>query len=235
VLHLTIDDKPIEVEEGRSLLEACRENGIRIPTLCYHPALEPYGACRLCTVEVGAQGRRPRLVAACVHPCEEGAQVRTDTPLVQRSRRVTAELLLAGSSASPEISALARELGVTEVRFKLPEENACVLCGLCVRACNEIVGVSAISVIRRGIAKKVATPFEVTSSRCIGCGTCVLICPTGAFNFENVTGFQYVSPSESAYKLGYYRLGSELDLRPNYVQDVTALLQNPEDRQAANE
>ena len=235
MLHLTIDDKPIEVEEGRSLLEACRENGIRIPTLCYHPALEPYGACRLCTVEVGAQDRRPRLVAACVHPCEEGAQVRTDTPLVQRSRRVTAELLLAGSSASPEISALARELGVTEVRYKLPEENACVLCGLCVRACNEIVGVSAISVIRRGIAKKVATPFEVTSSRCIGCGTCVLICPTGAFNFENVTGFQYVSPSESAYKLGYYRLGSELDLRPNYVQDVTALLQNPEDRQAANE
>ena len=63
----------------------------------------------------------------------------------------------------------------------------------------------------------------------------MLICPTGAFNFENVAGFQYVSPSESAYKLGYYRLGSELDLRPNYVQDVTALLQNPEDRQAANE
>ena len=154
---------------------------------------------------------------------------------MQRSRRVTAELLLAGSSGSPEIAALARELGVTEVRFKLPEEDACVLCGLCVRACNEIVGVSAISVIRRGIAKKVATPFEVKSSRCIGCGTCVLICPTGAFNFENVAGFQYVSPSESAYKLGYYRLGSELDLRPNYVQDVTALLQNPEDRQAANE
>ena len=235
MLHLTIDDKPIEVEEGRSLLEACRENGIHIPTLCYHPALEPYGACRLCTVEVGVQGRKPRLVASCVYPCEEGAEVRTNTPLVQRNRRVTAELLLAGSSASPEIAALARDLGVTEVRFKLPEENACVLCGLCVRACNEIVGVSAISVIRRGIAKKVASPFEVRSSRCIGCGTCVLICPTGAFNFENVAGFQYVSPSESAYKLGYYRLGSELDLRPNYVQDVTALLQKPEDRQAANE
>lgn len=235
MLHLTIDDKPIEVEEGRSLLEACRENGIHIPTLCYHPALEPYGACRLCTVEVGVQGRKPRLVASCVYPCEEGAEVRTNTPLVQRNRRVTAELLLAGSSASPEIAALARDLGVTEVRFNLPEENACVLCGLCVRACNEIVGVSAISVIRRGIAKKVASPFEVRSSRCIGCGTCVLICPTGAFNFENVAGFQYVSPSESAYKLGYYRLGSELDLRPNYVQDVTALLQKPEDRQAANE
>ena len=235
VLHVTIDERPIEVVEGRTLLEACRENDIHIPTLCYHPALEPYGACRLCVVEVSTGGRKPRLVASCVYPCEEGAVVRTDSPAVQRSRRVTAELLLAGGAASPEINALAEELGVTEVRYRLPEEHPCVLCGLCVRACNEIVGVSAIGVIRRGISKKVATPFEVTSTRCIGCGTCVLICPTGAFNFENVAGFQYISPSESAYKLGYYRMGSEVDLRPNYVQDVAGLLRNPEDRQADNE
>jgi bidirectional [NiFe] hydrogenase diaphorase subunit len=235
MIHLTIDDKQLEVHEGRSILEACREHGIHIPTLCYHPALEPYGACRLCMVEVSQSGRKPRLVAACVYPCEEGAVVKTDTSMVQQSRRVTAELLLAGSSNSPEIVALAKELGVQEVRYHLPEEDACVLCGLCVRACNEIVGVSAISVIRRGIAKKVATPFQVTSSRCIGCGTCVLICPTGAFNFENVAGFQYVSPSESAYKLGYYRLGSELDLRPNFVQDVTTLLQTSKDKEATNE
>ena len=113
MIHLTIDDKAIEVPEGRSLLEACRENGIHIPTLCYHPALEPYGACRLCVVEVGGEGRRPRLVASCVYPCEEGAEVRTDSPKVQLSRRVTAELLLAGSSGSPEIQALAEELGVS--------------------------------------------------------------------------------------------------------------------------
>lgn len=235
MIHLTIDDKPIEVQDGRTILEACREHGIHIPTLCYHPALEPYGACRLCMVEVSHAGRRPRLVASCVYPCEEGAVVKTATLMVQQSRRVTAELLLAGSSNSPEMVALADELGVKEVRYHLPEEDACVLCGLCVRACNEIVGVSAISVIQRGISKKVATPFQVTSSRCIGCGTCVLICPTGAFNFENVAGFQYVSPSESAYKLGYYRLGSELDLRPNFVQDVTALLQTSTDKEASNE
>jgi len=235
MIHLTIDDHPIEVREGRTLLEACREHGIHVPTLCYHPALEPYGACRLCMVEVSQDGRKPRLVASCVYPCEEGAVVRTDSPLVQMSRRVTAELLLAGSSNSPEIVELAKELGVKEVRYRLPEEDACVLCGLCVRACNEIVGVSAISVIQRGIAKKVATPFQVTSSRCIGCGTCVLICPTGAFNFENVAGFQYVSPSESAYKLGYYRLAGELDLRPDYVQDVTALLGTSADKEATHE
>ena len=236
MIHLTIDEKKIEVHEGRTILEACREYGIRIPTLCYHPALEPYGACRLCMVEVSQDGgRKPRLVASCIYPCEEDAVVRTDTPMVQQCRRVTAELLLAGSSNSPEIAALAADLGVTEVRYRLPEEDACVLCGLCVRACNEIVGVTAISVIQRGIAKKVSTPFQVTSSRCIGCGTCVLICPTGAFNFENVTGFQYVSPSEPAYKLGYYRLGSELDLRPNFVQDVTALLQTSGNKEASNE
>lgn len=231
MIHLTIDDKSIEVAQGRTLLEACREYGIHIPTLCYHPALEPYGGCRLCVVELTQAGRKPRLVASCVYPCEEGAIVRTNTETVVRSRRMTAELILAGSYQTPEMVALGEELGVKEVRFKLPEENACVLCGLCVRACNEIVGVSAISVIQRGIAKKIATPFQVTSSRCIGCGTCVLICPTGAFKYESVAGFQYVSPLESAYRLGYYRLGGELDLNPHFVHDVTSLLLGPKEEE----
>jgi bidirectional [NiFe] hydrogenase diaphorase subunit len=227
--HLTIDDKQIEIAEGRSLLEACRENGIYIPTLCYHPALEPYGACRLCVVELTVPNRKPRLVASCVYPCEEGAVVKTNSELVQRSRRVTAELILAGSYDTPEVLAIGKELGVTEIRFKLPDENACVLCGLCVRACHEIVGVSAISVIQRGISKKVATPFQVKSSSCIGCGTCVLVCPTGAFKFESVSGFQYVSPSQSSYRLGYYRLGGELDLHPTFEQDIPSLLANPKE------
>ena len=144
--------------------------------------------------------------------------------MVKRSRRLTAELLLAASYHTPQMLALAEELGVKEVRFRLPEENACVLCGLCVRACKEIVGVSAISVIQRGIAKKVATPFQVASSRCIGCGTCVLICPTGAFKFSTVNERRPASPGESAYRSGYYRVGSELDLRPNFVEDINALL-----------
>jgi len=229
MIHLTIDDTPIEVPEGRTLLEACRAHNIHIPTLCYHPALEAYGGCRLCMVELSRPGKTGRLVASCVYPCEEGAVVQTHSDMVVRSRRLTAELILAGSYNTPEMLNLGKELGVQNVRFKLPEENACVLCGLCVRACKEIVGVSAISVIQRGISKKVATPFQVTSSRCIGCGTCVLICPTGAFKFESVVGFQYVSPLESAYHLGYYRLGGELDLRPNFIQDVTALLATPKE------
>jgi NADH dehydrogenase/NADH:ubiquinone oxidoreductase subunit G len=235
MIHLTIDDTPIEVPEGRTLLEACRENGFHVPTLCYHPALEPYGACRLCVVEVSEGGRKPRLVASCVYPCQEGAAVKTGSETVLRSRLMTAELILAGSYHTAEMLALGEELGVKEIRFKLEEENACMLCGLCVRACREIVGVSAISVIQRGIDKKVATPFEVTSSRCIGCGTCVLICPTGAFKFESVAGFQYVSPSESAYQRGYYRLGGELDLRPNYVENVSALMTQPKEKETGHE
>jgi NADH dehydrogenase/NADH:ubiquinone oxidoreductase subunit G len=223
MIHLTIDDKPIEMEAGSTILEACREYGIKIPTLCYHPALEPYGGCRLCMVEL-VSPRRSRLVASCVYPCEEGAVVRTNSEMVKRSRRMTAELLLAASYHTPQMLAIGEELGVKEVRFRLPEENACVLCGLCVRACKEIVGISAISVIQRGIAKKVATPFQVASSRCIGCGTCVLICPTGAFKFSTVSGLHPAITGEAAFRSGYYRVSSELDLRPNFVEDLNALL-----------
>ena len=224
MIHLTINDQPIEVTEDRTVLEACREHGIPVPTLCYHPALEPYGGCRLCMVEVSQPPRGPRLVAACTYPCEEGVVVKTDTEAVRCSRRITAELLMAGASHTPEIVALAQEMGVNEVRFKMPKENDCVLCGLCVRACREIVGESAISLIRRGIAKKVSPPFEIASSICIGCGTCVLICPTGALKLSDVAGFRSVHPTHSAYTRHSCRICGDADLSPHFVQDVTELL-----------
>ncbi len=224
MISLTIDNRPLQVPEGRTILEACRENGIDIPTLCYHPALEPYGGCRLCMVEVSTTQRPPRLAASCVYPCEEGMVVHTDTELVKKSRRMTAELLLAGAEGSAEMRELAAELGVESVRYRLPEENTCVLCGLCVRACKEIVGVAAISMIERGISKKVSAPFQVASSRCIGCGTCVLICPTGAFKFDQVAGAHNVEPTLEGYRRGYYRASGEVDLRPDFVKDLTSLL-----------
>lgn len=229
MIRLTINNCSVEVAEGRTLLEACREHGIHVPTLCYHPALESYGACRLCVVEVSQPPREPQLVAACAYPCEEGAQVKTDTETVRRSRRMTAELL-AGTIHAPEIAALAEELGVTEVRYTQPDGNACMLCGLCVRACREIVGVSAISLIRRGIAKKVSPPFEIASAVCIGCGTCVLICPTGALKLSDVTGFRSVHPAESEYYREHCQVCGDTDLGPRFVEDVAALLAVSQDR-----
>jgi bidirectional [NiFe] hydrogenase diaphorase subunit len=189
MIEITINDQVYKIPPGRTILEACREFGIAIPTLCYHPALEPYGGCRLCMVEVAQPGRKSRLATACTYPCEDGLLVWTDSQRVKTSRRLTAELLLAGASGSPEIEALAHQLGVTEVRYHLPTSDACVLCGLCVRACQEIVGVSAIGMIRRGIAKEVSPPFQVASSVCIGCGTCVLVCPTGVLALEQITDY----------------------------------------------
>lgn len=223
MIRLTIDERPIEVPDGRTILEACREHGIHVPTFCYHPALEPYGACRLCMVELSQPARPPRLVAACTYPCEQGAVVTTDSESVRRSRRMSVELLLAGAFNDPKLLALAEELGLEEVRFKLPEEDACVLCGLCVRACNEIVGVRAISLTHRGISKEISPPFRIVSPTCIGCGTCVLICPTGAFKLSDVTRFRSVHLVDSEYDRVYCQVCDDLDLKPSWAQDLEVL------------
>jgi len=221
---LTINGSEIQVSEGRSVLEACREHGINVPTLCYHPALEPYGACRLCIVEVSSPPRPSRLVASCVHPCEEGAVVETNSEAVRKSRKITIELLLAGAHNDPMLLALAEEYGVKEIRFTLPDEDLCVLCGLCVRACREIVGVGAISLINRGMARKVSTPFQIASSTCIACGTCVLICPTDAIKLKDITHFHSVHGADSKFEQVYCQICDDVDLSPVVVQDVDALI-----------
>jgi NADH dehydrogenase/NADH:ubiquinone oxidoreductase subunit G len=186
MIALTIDGRDIQVKEGRTILEAARQHGCPIPTLCYHEALQPYGACRLCVVELENR-RGGQLVPACAYPCEEGLVVLTNSEKVRRSRRMTIELLMASAAHVPLIQALAEELGARVPRFTT-EPDDCILCGLCVRACDEIVGVRAISLINRGLAKKVSPPFQIASSTCIECGTCVLICPTGAITLADITG-----------------------------------------------
>ncbi len=186
MIALTIDGQQVQVARGRTILEAARDHRLPIPTLCYHEALEPFAACRMCVVELENRRGGP-LVPACAYPCEEGLIVRTNSEKVRRSRRMTVELLMASAAHIPLLRALADELGVGEPRFRM-EQDDCILCGLCVRACHEIVGVSAISLVSRGIEKKVSPPFRVASNACIECGTCVLVCPTGAITLADITG-----------------------------------------------
>ncbi len=184
MVRLTIDNKKIKVEEGTTLLETAQKLNIEIPTLCHHQALKPYGACRVCLVEV-IKGSRLGLVASCTYPAEEGLVARTETERVKRARRLSIELLLARCPTSEKVREVALELGVKKVRFK-EEKEECILCGLCVRVCEEAIAKSAISFINRGADREVTTPFKIGSLACIGCGACVYLCPTGAIKIEDV-------------------------------------------------
>ncbi len=177
---LTIDGQTIQVEEGKTVLEVARENGIHIPTLCYHPALEPYGACRLCVVEIIRKGWSS-LHTACTHPAWDGLEVKTNSPLVRDVRKTIMGLLLSRCPNVPIIQELAAEYGITAPPFPVedPTEN-CILCGLCVRVCNDMVQAHVLNFSGRGVKRQVGPPFMEKTRQCIGCGACTSVCPTGA-------------------------------------------------------
>ncbi len=188
-ITLQIDDREVKVEEGTTILEASKSVGIDIPTLCYHPALSPAGACRLCSVEIISRGRS-RIVTSCNYPVEEGLVVNTKSPDVIEVRQMLSELMLARCPNVKVIQDLAREYGVEKPRFKLEDEE-CILCGLCARICEERIGVSAINFVGRGVDRKVETPFQgtldINLDVCLACGACAFVCPTGAIKLEDIT------------------------------------------------
>lgn len=183
-VKLTINGKKIRAQSGDTVLEAARDAGTEIPTLCYHEALVPTGSCRLCVVEV-TQGGRTRTMASCVTPVAEGMKVATDTPELKKIRRTIVALLEARCPDLEVIKSLARQFGLRKNPFP-KEDSDCFLCGMCVRACQEIVGVGAIGIANRGPDSEVIPPFSVESSVCIGCGTCAAICPARTFTLEKV-------------------------------------------------
>jgi formate dehydrogenase alpha subunit len=205
-ITLTIDDNVVQARQGDTVLEAAQEAGIYIPTLCYDPEMKPYGACRLCLV--GIEGMRG-LTTACTTPATEGMVVHTDTPKVKKTRQTTMELIIINhhgnclsclKNQDCALQKVAKYLGIDFDRYErmrkptnlLPidtkhpgfdrDPNKCILCGKCVRACNEIAGIGAIDLAFRGNDTKVSTFYDkpLVESVCESCGECLSRCPTGA-------------------------------------------------------
>lgn len=210
-MNITINGKICDANEGQTILDVARDNGIYIPTLCHLEGLTPTGACRICLIEV--DGAR-NLMAACSSPVTEGMIVNTDSKNVLDARRFIVELLISchpldcmtcEKAGDCTLQNLAYELGVTSKRtdglrhnypvdssnpFIVRDYNKCILCLKCVRVCNEIQGIEAIKTTNRGFDTKVATAFDslLQDSNCVFCGQCVQVCPVGALTEKKSIG-----------------------------------------------
>ncbi len=190
-VKVTIDGKVFSAEEGESLLAVALRNGIDIPHLCYEECLEPYGSCRLCIVEV-VEGFKKGITTSCTLGCVDGLKVLTNTPEIEKHRKVLFELYLAQAPNSEKLKKLAEKFGVYSTRFKEknlkndPLNGKCVMCGLCVRVCNDVLGVGAINFIGRGYRATVNVPYFEESDVCKGCKACVEVCPVDAIDYSDV-------------------------------------------------
>ena len=189
-IAVTINGRVCEGIKDQSVLSLAMENGIHIPSLCYHPeVVSSGGSCRVCLIEAH-QGGSMRLVTSCNYPVREGLEIKTDTELVKKIRGGILELLLSRVPDSDVIRDMAAKDGITETRFFKDEgENnryKCIACALCTLVCEEVVGVCAISMLNRSREKAPGTPYHKSSNTCIGCGACAYVCPTGSISLKDV-------------------------------------------------
>jgi NADH dehydrogenase/NADH:ubiquinone oxidoreductase subunit G len=178
-VRFKIDDVDVEAQESDLLIDVARQNDFDIPSLCHHEALEPIGACRVCLVEV-SQGTQTQLTTACDHKVESGMEVLTDSAEIRKQRAMNLELLLARAPKAEAIRHLAAQYNVRRPRFSELEYNPlpnCILCELCVRTCAHL-GHHALTTVGRGDKKRIGLPFDKPSESCVGCGSCVSVCPT---------------------------------------------------------
>jgi bidirectional [NiFe] hydrogenase diaphorase subunit len=186
-MNIVIDGKTYEATCGEYILNVCIRNDIYIPTLCHSYALPGQGSCRLCIVEVIEKGRS-KVVTSCLFPITKQVEVLTKSEKIMSMRKTIITLLVARAPENQLMKKLKEEYDVLDEeieRFKKDDAENCILCGLCVKAC-EAVGTSAISTVNRGITKKISTPYDEPSRPCIGCGSCSFVCPTGAIIMKDI-------------------------------------------------
>ena len=189
MVQLVIDTKKIEAQEGTTVLEAARQAGITIPTLCYMKALRPNQACRLCVVEAKGPAFAATVTTSCDLMVAEGMEIVTNSPKIKQMRATVAELLLASMPGNTAVQEVASQLGVTGSRYAVPKGDNCVLCGICIQACSMKIGEAALSFgTSSRCTPKVAEFVSLDSDRCVGCGTCANVCPVGAITVNDHDG-----------------------------------------------
>ena len=189
---LQIDGRKVKVAKEMTILEAAQSAGIVIPTLCHHEKLEPYGACRICTVETEVRGRK-NLVVACLYPVQPDLVVRTRSEKIDKIRKMILELMLAHAPDAADLQELAKEYGADKARFE-KESSFCILCGLCVRYCAEVKKKNAIAFVDSGARREISFIPEIAAKECWNCKECFPLCPTEALQAAFVLTKALISP-----------------------------------------
>lgn len=220
---VTIDSKEYEAAPDETVLEVCKKNNIFIPTLCHHPSITPYSSCRLCIVEVTQKGWA-KLTASCSLPVKDGMVIATNSPRVQSGRKILMELYLARCPTSEQIKELASKLGVQKTRFKTytDPDNKCILCGLCMRVCDEVMKVKALGFAHRGAKREIAVPFQEFSHVCMTCGACAFVCPTQCINLSKLSPNK-PEPLTSDFDAGMAQRGAIYTQFPQAIPNVPVI------------
>ena len=201
---VTLDNVAVEVEQKSTILQAARQAGVWIPTLCYHPSVPPAANCRLCLVELD-RGNWKQLVTACNYPVRRDIAVSVSSEAAVKARRGVMELLLARAPENAQLKALAKRMGVEGTPWPTvtKTQRDCILCGLCTAVCDEVMGRAAIGVAGRGQNRAISAPFRQPAENCLGCGACAAVCPVGTIQIRihEKEGEIEISPFKTRAKL----------------------------------